>query len=424
MSENAISSVNDPRGRRVGLAGFLIWLFALLPPIGLYAPLGVAPLLTVVAIAVVICEPRRYWAAIRESRWLIAAFVAVALWGTLTSLWSTLPGHSAFEGGRLLTITASGFAVVVGLGTLTAVERSKLVNVVAISVMVTVFVFSIDVALKLPLLRILLGATRETYIPLERFDRGTTVLGLIFWPIGLALWSSRRRLVLIGLVIATVVALVLIPSTTNRIAAVMGLLIWCAAFWWPRVATVVMLGGLIVVGLGMPHAVSWVLPRNETVVDLHQSAPWIKHSALHRLLIWRFTSERIKEHPMIGWGMDASRELPGGHENLAASYPDAGLDPGAPIPHADALPLHPHNAFLQWWVELGLPGVVLCLAIVGSLLWRIGNMVAAGPRAASLACAAAGLTIALLGYGVWQAWWMSTLWLAAALLARPFPTRL
>jgi hypothetical protein len=42
------------------------------------------------------------------------------------------------------------------------------------------------------------------------------------------------------------------------------------------------------------------------VTWLAASAPWLRVSALHRLVIWRFTSDRIAEHPLLGWGMRAS----------------------------------------------------------------------------------------------------------------------
>ena len=62
--------------------------------------------------------------------------------------------------------------------------------------------------------------------------------------------------------------------------------------------------------------------------------------------------------------MDASRELPGGHEDFSKTLPEA--DIGMAM---QAMPLHPHNAILQWQVELGLPGTLLGLAIV---LWGLG----------------------------------------------------
>jgi len=106
--------------------------------------------------------------------------------------------------------------------------------------------------------------------------------------------------------------------------------------------------------------------------------------------------------------------LPGGHEKIALALSEPVISPVA-----EALPLHPHNAILQWRVELGVPGTVLCLAVVALIVWRVGFAAFFPPpaRTAALACAAAGLTIALLGYGIWQAWWMSTLWCVAALFA-------
>lgn len=411
-------SCGDPRHDR--LNRILIVLCALLPPIGVYAPLGAAPFLTVVALMVVILEPRRYWSLLQERRWLVLAFATVSLWGMASSLWSILPAHSAFEGGRLFAISMSGLAALAGLGVLVDVERLTICRVVAMSVIFTVAVFLIDeVAFNHPLLRYVIGAAPDMAIRLERFDRGTTVLGLLFWPLSLALWTSRRYALLIGLVIATAAALILIPSSTNRLAVLIGLVVWLIALWLPRITAGVMAIGAMLLILLMPYAIPRLLPANEAIITLHHQAPWIKFSALHRMLIWRFTSERIAERPWLGWGMDASRELPGGHSKLAETISEPALLP----PDTVALPLHPHNAVMQWCVELGFPAALFCALVVASLLWRCGRFGPIPVRAASLACAASAITIALLGYGIWQAWWMSTLWLAAALLARPFPTR-
>jgi exopolysaccharide production protein ExoQ len=83
------------------------------------------------------------------------------------------------------------------------------------------------------------------------------------------------------------------------------------------------------------------------------------------------------------------------------------------------LPLHPHNAALQWQVELGLPGTILALAILLWGFWRVG-FTPGMPRlwrAGALAWASAALTIAMLSYGAWQAWWLACLFLTASLYA-------
>jgi O-antigen ligase len=109
--------------------------------------------------------------------------------------------------------------------------------------------------------------------------------------------------------------------------------------------------------------------------------------------------------------MDASRAIPGGEAEASDVMPEVKLPAGATM-----LPLHPHDAALQWRLELGLPGAVLCLVIFGSVLWRVGASarMPAAPRALAIGYAAGVLTVAMLSVGAWQAWWLSTVWLTAS----------
>jgi exopolysaccharide production protein ExoQ len=68
---------------------------------------------------------------------------------------------------------------------------------------------------------------------------------------------------------------------------------------------------------------------------------------------------------------------------------------------------HAHNAALQIWAELGLPGALAALAIVLLLLCRIvgGNGVVPVAELAFLAIVA---SVSLIGHGAWQGWWASS----------------
>lgn len=102
-----------------------------------------------------------------------------------------------------------------------------------------------------------------------------------------------------------------------------------------------------------------------------------------RLRIWSFVAERMTEHPLRGAGLDASRAFPG-------------------------VLLHPHNAPLQLWYELGVPGAVL-----GMLFWlwlwtRIAECVRRDRRHGATAAATATvyLVISAVSFGQWQEWWL------------------
>jgi exopolysaccharide production protein ExoQ len=79
--------------------------------------------------------------------------------------------------------------------------------------------------------------------------------------------------------------------------------------------------------------------------------------------------------------------------------------------------LHPHNAPLQLWLELGVPGAAL-FAFGVALVWRA--LAHAGWPPLFFAAAGGSLTIAFVGcfatYGIWQEWWLGTLWFSLFLV--------
>jgi len=130
---------------------------------------------------------------------------------------------------------------------------------------------------------------------------------------------------------------------------------------------------------------------------LTENADAVKLSAGHRLWIWSFVGDRIAEHPLVGWGLDSSRSIPGGKDSIR--------------PGESWLPLHPHNAPLQLWLELGVPGAAL-FALIVACIWH-AIAVAPWPRmfaAAAGASLASALIACVAAYGIWQEWWIGVLW--------------
>jgi O-antigen ligase len=126
----------------------------------------------------------------------------------------------------------------------------------------------------------------------------------------------------------------------------------------------------------------------------------------HRLVTWDYIGERIREHPIIGHGFDASR-------TFDASFDARGFTDLAVVS------LHPHNAGLHIWVETGVIGAVLGSTTL-FLIGREAQKYAAGGRARAIA--AVGTIVPLMifasvSYGVWQHWWWASFFLSAAFLS-------
>lgn len=112
-------------------------------------------------------------------------------------------------------------------------------------------------------------------------------------------------------------------------------------------------------------------------------APMLSESWLQRIGYWRRAVEWIHAKPLPGWGLDASRAF----------------GPG--------IRLHPHDAALQIWMELGLIGAVAAAIVWASLFSGLSRPVRTPAAAAAAATATVYLVFGAVSFGVWQEWWLA-----------------
>jgi O-antigen ligase len=155
------------------------------------------------------------------------------------------------------------------------------------------------------------------------------------------------------------------------------------------------------------------------VPALAKEMGWAVDNSLgHRLIIWRFVFGKAQERPLLGWGLHTSRIMPDREGQVVGDprYADI-MDvtkfwPGAKI---EKMPMHPHNATLQTWLELGAVGTALYAMLYGLCLWAMSRI---GLSRTALAAGAGGVlavfVIGQLSFSAWQSWWLCIQFLAAA----------
>ncbi|HUB95467.1 MAG TPA: O-antigen ligase family protein, partial [Stellaceae bacterium] len=324
-----------PRRRALTWRATLLALAAgVLAPVGVIDPLAIAPLFAVLALALLLLGRNGLLEPLRQLWPAALLFLLLAIWATLSSFWSILPRHSLLEGLRLAAIFAGGLVFVATPPTLTLHERRAVAVAAAIGLGIAACWLLVEGLSGAALSRLVL----RHEVAVWHYHRGATVLVLALWPV-LAGADWRPLYQRIAFLLVAGSAVLIIGSGTATLALGAGLVAFAVACWAPRLTAIALAAGLVATATILPMA----LPRSETLVAMRQEAPWIKWSGMHRLLIWRFTSDRIAERLLLGWGMDASRDIPGGKTHLAQRFPEAGLPDDA-----EALPLHPHNAALQW----------------------------------------------------------------------------
>lgn len=400
-------SLHDWLYDRHGVDLIVAGLGLLLPPLVVLAPLGTAPLLVIAGLAAIALAAGAIARALPRFAVIALLLSALGFWGAASALWSIVPGHSFFEGVRFLGESVCGICLLVSATGVAPERRAQLARCLIAGVVLALALLMVERFADAPISHWWHGAPPGHFENLARYDRGVTVLVLLMGPLAVAAAPRWLRALLLAAILA---AAALMLSASALMAALATLVIYAIARLAPRLTAGAMMTGMVAIGVAIPLAT----PSYDTVLALHAEAPWVKYSGIHRLLIWRFSADRVAERPLLGWGMDAARAIPGGKTDFNHILPTLHYPGGA-----EALPLHPHDAALQWQLELGIPGLVLGLAIVVFVLCRVGWRDELPPheRAAALALCGGALIVALLSFGIWQSWWQSTLWLVAALYA-------
>ena len=219
---------------------------------------------------------------------------------------------------------------------------------------------------------------------------------LLAGPAALIAYRAGGLIVGVLVMLLAAVAAFSFGTEVNAVAFVLGFLAAVLTAFWPRpmIAGVfgIVAGGVLVVPVVLPGLIA-LMPES-----LRESLPL---SWVWRLEIWTYVSELIKDKPLFGYGLDASRPLNG--EMELGGY------------QIERLPMHPHNASLQIWLETGLIGAVLLTC----MLVFLGGRIASAPRLTRDQAIATAwvlvsyVSLVLFSYGVWQEWHQAAAALAA-----------
>ena len=388
-------------GHILGAAGMLA------PPLEVFSWPSVTPVMVVSALAALACGS---WRLRHAPRWLAAICVLLLLYGTASASWSLEPLGSLRLAGQLLGTFAAGLVVVDAARGMTAAEREVCDRGLAIGFLVGLALLAMMLVLtearfvdnlrRLPLLAPLVGPERRFVFP-AGFDPAVTLIVLLAWPCSRFAWRRYGWLAAVALAAVAFAVVFESVSLTSVFAFALGIAVFIGARLAPRLATWAIGSAVIVWIVAAPF-----LLRPELLGGLPPDLPVreVKQNSLaHRLAIWNFTIDRIDERPLLGWGFDSSRWMPGGHDLLRKN--------------AELLPLHPHDAALQLRLDLGIPGVALGVLFALGLFRAIAaGWDDAGETALALAFTTGAVVYAGLSYNLWHVWWLTMLWLGAAFM--------
>lgn len=221
---------------------------------------------------------------------------------------------------------------------------------------------------------------------------------LFYFPLAWAAWVGNlkgngrfRKTLWLVLSLAATGALILTQSRSGWLGGLAALYVLVAlwAFSLPsgsprRRHLFLLLAGLILAGFAALLAIGpdrllalWEDPLQETAVGSLGSLGF-------RQEVWRWAIVAIQDFPFTGTGLGSFRHV------IRRLYPLA-IDPGYDVAHA-------HNIFLHTAVDIGIPGLIIYLALIGLVLtlgWQ------AAKQNAQMRPYALGLSAGLIAFHVY-----------------------
>jgi exopolysaccharide production protein ExoQ len=400
----------------------------ILAPVAVFASHGVAPL---VAVGAVFClADRQVRQALHPKRqpFFIYLLLLALLWALVSVSWTLDPNRALRVVGGLTALLVIARVLAAGVEQLTVEERGGLARNLVLAGCLLGVVLTFENLTNGLITRLFHHFPGKNDDHMASLNSGSAVLAVLAWPFAVAVarWRGWRWAIAWFVLVAGVL---FISRTNTPLVAlcVSGLLflMFVRAGRWATYGFTFLSAGYLVAS---PFIYRWLLfpveaserfsrlispwyPGGERLILLKLSSTWE-----YRTWIWRFVVEHIEKKLFLGWGMDSSRFIEGGRE------PVHGYEAFAVFP--EVLPLHPHNGFLQIWLELGAIGAVLIAAALAVLLLAI-------PRAtedklavaAYFSLAATYLAMGQVSFGIWQNWWLSTVIVALTFLlaVQPIP---
>lgn len=333
--------------------------------------------------------------------WLV---LAVLIWAGASLLWSLDTGQTIK---KLVDLTLVGGCALLLFGAKRRLPPKER-NVFGIALVVGLAVFFILQWIEIATNGAIVSWIHEpregsSQEPMSKLVRGISLGVLLTW--SAMIYFHRAGRGALGVILGTAVLGILWASTATSaaFAASLGAVVCLtllrlparALRWFAGLAALWVIAAPLVLG-----AAKQVLDPNLYMQD------YANTSVNHRLVIWQFVSKKIKERPFLGYGLRASRIIPGGQEQVLLQGTNRGIE-------RNKFSVHPHNGPLEWWVELGLPGAMFAALVIYLLFrWpvRFGDPVI---RALLVGQLTTAYGIFNLSFGAWQTWWLMALVLAA-----------
>lgn len=360
----------------------------------------------------------RKYSLTKFSQPLIFILLAIPFWALITSLWAKYPVSSLLTSLKILGLITLGLYWCRFTSSLPSQIQKSLVKSLVSGLLCGLFFLTVDLYFDKP------WQTFWQKSSAKAFAQGSLMMSLAMWPT--ALWILRlpysfyqRSGLLISLVIFFFSLLLQIDCDTSFIGLFMGICVFLGTLLLPRLTSWGMRFLIPLFIASFPFISLFAFkPEYISTYNAYFHSP----SYIERLYLWNDVATTIFEHPWKGVGADGTRQ----HEKSQHIRTWAFTDQAGEHREVktNRFGIHPHNAILQLWLELGVFGLVLGIYLAYRVLLKIycGHLTSL-EKAISSGLFVGTFLIIWVNLGIWQNWWNAGLWMIIGLTIGMFKNK-
>tara|TARA_B100000686_G_C16749428_1_gene951525 strand:- start:372 stop:1676 length:1305 start_codon:yes stop_codon:yes gene_type:complete len=396
-------------------------------PIGYFAPLGEWLLLSLLSITTLLNIVINHSKVNYNNLFIFGISILIIF---ISYFWSINPERTSEVIWPILGII---IAIFIALNVTSNNKITNLENLIGIPLILTSFCILLDMILNAEIRsNLALLAGDEPTSRSANFGRGIIIL-LMIMPFTAAMYLNKgKRILALSVIILVSTIVIFGPNNSAKIAL---FITFCSSviiyFLGPRSFLYFGLVSIIFI-LFLPLFSSKVIPKlgkikmtvditktckpsiltnpnwkripntNNCVNNMQWQETPTGNSIIHRILVWEFVGNEIFNRPLIGHGVGTSRLI---GQNIILNIPNTKQE------IKGGIPLHPHNNFLEIWLELGFFGIMILSALwfkiiqYGIKMRKESYVIGTGICSSIIAI----FIISNLSFGVFQSWWMSVI---------------
>lgn len=391
---------------QVGLIGFLCFASAAAPRL-LPALVGVLGIMG--AIQLLRIDPKRLLALLRAP--VSIALIVFVAYLFVNASWAPDLDASYTKAASILGLVVAAFLIAAFFTLCTADEARVLATAALTGLFIGVAFLLIELAFDQPIMRFVtnhivalvdISHKKARVIDGEVVHMSTSLLNrsamsLLVLLIPVLLFTSvlarpARDVAIAALALGGAICVLISASGTTNVALFLGAAVLALSALSLKAARVLLIVGWTIIIL-------FAIPLSALPYELGWNRwTWVPPgSVAARVYIWKHMADEAEKHPIFGIGLRGARHLgvrlPADLKKLREDEP---LADGRLVPH-------PHNIFLQVWLELGAVGAVIAFCVGLAALWQIGALpplIQAGANGLF----AVSATVGASGFELWQTW--------------------